>query len=427
MQIDAAILAANQHEIRIGHLPKWKESPFGGEFELSAAQVAFRYYPDGDTTSSPSSWLDIADAVGAKWEKVNRNLPEDQRRVILDNLPEWPADLDTVEARFEWLFRYVAVEVGDGNYIPHEPRQVLQYKYGDCKDLSLLMAELLRLRNIDAYPILVQMPAWRMFDSSYPSMRQFNHCIVAIVRLGDTTYYDPTAKGYDIGALPWADQGAPALWLGESSQFLTLPRDAVPLRLQRTLRGTLDSRGDFAGTLTLSFDARIPDAEWRPTSQNDAYELLQRHLQDKLAADMTAHRVDTANSEFEAEINIRHWAAMHGRDCYWNVNPFGYNLPDTLSLEPATATAYVRRPFITRDELAVKLPATVTAEVFADEQVTLGPDQASFKCHTSADSLAGFWELELHRTSYATHERADLDSLLKSAAGQHRATIKLRL
>ena len=45
-------------------------------------------------------------------------------------------------------------EVGIGGYRPHPPQQVMERRWGDCKDKALLLVDLLREAGIEAYPAL---------------------------------------------------------------------------------------------------------------------------------------------------------------------------------------------------------------------------------------------------------------------------------
>jgi len=53
--------------------------------------------------------------------------------------------------------RYVGIEIGRNGYRPFKPKKVLERRYGDCKDQTVLMTKLLRIANIDAWPALVNL------------------------------------------------------------------------------------------------------------------------------------------------------------------------------------------------------------------------------------------------------------------------------
>lgn len=105
--------------------------------------------------------------------------------------------LEAILADLRRKVRYVAVEIGAGGYRPSQPAEVLERGWGDCKDKSLLLVDLLARAGIEAHPALVLNAAGRRIDREFPSPAQFNHVIVAVpekavlIRDGD-----PTAGGY---------------------------------------------------------------------------------------------------------------------------------------------------------------------------------------------------------------------------------------
>lgn len=111
--------------------------------------------------------------------------------------------------------RYVAVEVGVGGYRPHTPQDVLDRRWGDCKDKAFLLIDLLREAGIEAWPVLILSADSRRVDRDFPAP-QFNHAIVAVGADGlGLALEDPVAGGYlfldptqTTGGLGWLHPGA---------------------------------------------------------------------------------------------------------------------------------------------------------------------------------------------------------------------------
>ncbi|UUZ48403.1 DUF3857 domain-containing protein [Massilia sp. B-10] len=80
------------------------------------------------------------------------------------------------------------------------PDQVLQRRYGDCKDKSLLMVSMLRELGIEASPVLVSTGQRKGLDKMLPSPLLFDHAIVRAMVNGKEYYVDPTRQG-QYGAL----------------------------------------------------------------------------------------------------------------------------------------------------------------------------------------------------------------------------------
>nr|WP_299338580.1 DUF3857 domain-containing protein [Allomuricauda sp.] len=88
--------------------------------------------------------------------------------------------------------RYLGFESGIGAYKPNNPKKVLNQRYGDCKDKSLLLVNLLRNEGLTSYPYLVNTDSKNNSNELLPGLNLFNHCIVYFEYLGKTFYVDPT-------------------------------------------------------------------------------------------------------------------------------------------------------------------------------------------------------------------------------------------
>ena len=116
-------------------------------------------------------------------------------------LPGAPAASLAAAAQFvQDEVRYLGVEMGPSSHQPHPPEQVLQQRFGDCKDKSLLLVALLRELGIDAAPALVDTEARHALDDRHPSPFAFDHAIVQVVFGGKTIWIDATES--DKGGTP---------------------------------------------------------------------------------------------------------------------------------------------------------------------------------------------------------------------------------
>jgi lipoprotein NlpI len=96
--------------------------------------------------------------------------------------------------------RYLSISLGQNSHRPYPPEQVLERRYGDCKDKALLMVTLLRELNIEAAPVLVSTYYRKNIDQFLPSPINFDHAIVRAVVNGQQYYLDGTRLG-QYGAL----------------------------------------------------------------------------------------------------------------------------------------------------------------------------------------------------------------------------------
>jgi transglutaminase-like putative cysteine protease len=112
-------------------------------------------------------------------------------------------ELDKIKTASSYVqkIRYVAIEIGEGGVVPSTPQQVLDHKYGDCKDKSTLLVGLLRSLNIKAKPVLVLTADDGRVDTTFPSWK-FNHMIVkAYTKEGKEFWIDPTISHCRLGEL----------------------------------------------------------------------------------------------------------------------------------------------------------------------------------------------------------------------------------
>lgn len=96
--------------------------------------------------------------------------------------------------------RYLGLEFGQNSHLPHSPAEVLENRFGDCKDKSNLLVQILRANKIQAYPALVSHAYRQGFADFLPSPMAFDHVIVNAIIDGKSVWLDPTRtlQGNDI-------------------------------------------------------------------------------------------------------------------------------------------------------------------------------------------------------------------------------------
>ncbi len=160
-----------------------------------------------------------------------------------------------VRALFTWVsqnIRYMGVttETEAPGYEPHDVSMTFDNRYGVCRDKAALLAAMLRLAEIDAYPVLIH--AGEKRDPDVP-MTFFNHAIVGVREAdGSYTLMDPTNES--------AHDLLPA-YLDDKSYLVAHP-DGENLRVspitpasENMLR--VESEGNVNKNGTLSLESRI--------------------------------------------------------------------------------------------------------------------------------------------------------------------------
>ncbi|WP_157730291.1 transglutaminase-like domain-containing protein [Tenacibaculum jejuense] len=88
-------------------------------------------------------------------------------------------------------FKYVAIEVGMGAFIPTHANAVYLNKEGDCKDLSNFLSEALRYKGISS-DIALAATFDHISDCDFPSLSSANHVIAVAYLNGKVVLLDPT-------------------------------------------------------------------------------------------------------------------------------------------------------------------------------------------------------------------------------------------
>ena len=196
------------------------------------------------------------------------------------------APLEKARAITRWMrrnVRYVAIEIGIGGYQPHRASEVLERRYGDCKDQVCLLIALLREAGLDARPALVRTRDRGPVDAQILNLYQFNHMIAWLPLGEEGIWIDPTASYASMDHVPAVEQGVKVLLVGpEGGRFVETPV-SPPERSTASVRmtATLDSAGTLTGSLELrgsgESEMRLRALAW-PGSDRDREEAVARWL-----------------------------------------------------------------------------------------------------------------------------------------------------
>ncbi len=177
--------------------------------------------------STVKSWQEVAQAWTARAEaQLDVDAVRPLAREVTKGLEGREAKARALQAWVRKNVRYTGLELEDAAWIPAKTSQVIERKYGDCKDLSLLLVALLRAVDVPADVALVRSGGAVDADDGTPGLGLFDH---AIVRL-------PGAP------LVWADPTAPLLAFGELTGNLR-GRKALVARPDTTALETIEPQG----------------------------------------------------------------------------------------------------------------------------------------------------------------------------------------
>jgi hypothetical protein len=143
-------------------------------------------------------------------------------------------DIEKVKALYQWTqdnIRYIAYEDGIAGFKPEKAQEVLRKKYGDCKGMGNLMAEMLKTIGLDGR--LCWLGTNHIaYDYSTPSLGVDNHMICAWLYKGKTYYLDATEKYIGFGEIAERIQGRQVL-IEDGDKYI-LQNIPVATQLQNT-------------------------------------------------------------------------------------------------------------------------------------------------------------------------------------------------
>lgn len=155
---------------------------------------------------------------------------------------------DKALALGEWVrknIRYVAVYIGPGGVVPHAAQDVLDNRYGDCKDHVVLLEALLSALDIPSTPALVNLGnVYALLK--VPSVSSFNHVITYIPSLD--LYIDSTAEAFAAGYLPHMALDKPVVLTSLNTMARTPLRQTNAIQDRFTFKVATTGAADFSGS-----------------------------------------------------------------------------------------------------------------------------------------------------------------------------------
>jgi transglutaminase-like putative cysteine protease len=230
--------------------------------------------------SNLETWLDVS-----KWAAKHYRVTDTEQKK-LQNLAKdrFKPSISTEEFVLEAVrfvqdeVRYLGFESGLNSHKPHPPSQVFEQRFGDCKDKSLLLVSLLKMRNVKAYPMLVNTYLRHHVSDLPPMIQSFNHCVVKIDFSGDNIFIDPTIsnQGGDLRSNYFPTYGK-GLIINDDSENLTPLPPPLESGVNEQQHFILSSIGGEA-ELTIRTEYRGSDADiQRSYFDNNDYQIIQKN------------------------------------------------------------------------------------------------------------------------------------------------------
>lgn len=160
--------------------------------------------------STASDWNSVAKAYAAIVDGQLRGFDASQYPVKFPPGATAEDKILAIVGRLNKEIRYTGVEFSEASLVPRKPAEVLQRKYGDCKDKSTLAVALLRAAGIDAYVVLLRSALDADIEPELPGIDAFNHAIVYVPGPSEI-WLDPTDSDLRLHVISPGNQGRYAL------------------------------------------------------------------------------------------------------------------------------------------------------------------------------------------------------------------------
>ncbi len=228
--------------------------------------------------SSQDSWISLGN-IFLRALRDRLEVDESTRATARQETGSATAPREKVKALARYVQKsitYKGIEFGQRALMPHKGSQIIHNRYGDSKDHSLLLHQLLRSVGIPSHLVLIHSRLG--LKERFPSMGQFNHMILAVQLDGKLRYIDCTNKRASVIERS-ADSiaGKRCLILKEGvSKLGTIPNEDIDSRLTIdhavTVNedGSLDSEdvATFSGSSGTAYRATF--ASMTPTQRESA-------------------------------------------------------------------------------------------------------------------------------------------------------------
>ena len=146
--------------------------------------------------SNISNWKEVVD-WGRKFYKVNENKNKDITKLVNSIRASNISKIDQASAALRYVqdeIRYLGIEVGSGSYIPSKTNVTLKRRYGDCKDKTYLLLDILNELDIEAYPVLANTDYGKVLGEYGASLDAFNHVFVNTIIDGENHWLETTTN-----------------------------------------------------------------------------------------------------------------------------------------------------------------------------------------------------------------------------------------
>lgn len=212
------------------------------------AQIS-HYYLNGKRHNVLGDVKDLVNWYSENVDEVLKEQPSDELLSITNELvKDKTSEIEKVKAIYYWVqdnVKYIAFEDGMAGFVPRFANQVCEKRFGDCKDMAVLLYKMMEIAKINGKIAWIGTNSIPFKYSEFPSSAVDNH-MIAIYYDGDQPLYlDATGTLQPIDLPSYSIQGKEALVYKTKDDFkietVGVPAKDVT-RIYDNVKITIDNR-----------------------------------------------------------------------------------------------------------------------------------------------------------------------------------------
>lgn len=220
-------------------------------------RLALRNNPRIEVSTEPDATRYFAPVGAAFAKELAASLPAKAAAAVKAAQGQsWQQQVNGILTDINSRIRYMGDwRLTENGFVPFSLAEIEQRGFGDCKDMALTLAAMLRGAGFDADVAFI-----RAANDNTPYLMNaygyFNHAIVHLQVDGRSYWLDPTLKANALGVVPFWLQERPAMVVGKdgSLQTVQVPRNDYR---ENSAHYELDLYRDAAGKWTMQGQAAL--------------------------------------------------------------------------------------------------------------------------------------------------------------------------
>ncbi|WP_037349203.1 DUF3857 domain-containing protein [Sediminibacter sp. Hel_I_10] len=192
------------------------------------------YKSEGKTINVLKDVSDLYSWYYSLIKDINKSETDKQLVALVNNLiKDKKTDLEKAKAIYYWTqknIKYIAFEYALGGFIPREANDVFKKKYGDCKDNSSILYEMLKIAGLEGNLTWIGTRTIPYTYNQVPTPMVDNHMILSIAIDNETYFLDATGRYLPIDMPSSFIQGKEALISKDPKSFEIKTVPIVPAK-----------------------------------------------------------------------------------------------------------------------------------------------------------------------------------------------------